>query len=171
MNPLERQGIISLTLHLACQMRAKNKEPHILWSRYWLQELVGMSTFSVLGMHECVNIQTSLEGRPVELKRPLFEVLDKTPKVRYVQMYVDSPHYHVTHRYCHLVSGLISLCDLQHHKTRAAMQRAADEYIMHVEDTTLKMVGQLSCRMEYVAVFDDASGIPGQLTPYDQGVW
>lgn len=75
-------------------------------------------------------------------------------------MFVTSPHCHFPIQYLHPVTGLIVLCNLQHHVSRLSLERAANDYISHVQDIQLKMVGQLSSQLEYVVAFNDSTGIP-----------
>lgn len=159
---IDREQIQAVSVHFACTISGKDKNTHLLWSRYGVQKVVGLTCqiFSVLCMHEAINIQTPLDGRPLDLKHPVLDILSKVGLVRFVQMYTTSPHCHFSAQVLHPVTGLIVLCNLQHHRTKETMLNAANNYINHVRDMCQKMVGQLKSRLEYVAVFNDSTGIP-----------
>lgn len=163
---LNRSLVVGMSLHLACTITAKDPETHLMWSRYGLQETVGLTTkvFSALGMHEVVNVQTALDKRQMELKHSLLAVFAKSP-LRFVQMYVDSPHVRLSPKHLHPVSCCIVLCGLQHHQSRQSLLRAAQEYVEHIRDCALKMVGQLAARVEYVTYIDQSCGILSVLRP------
>lgn len=124
--------------------------------------MVGLTSqiFSVLGMHEAINVQTPLDGRPLDLKYPILDILSKVGFVRFVQMYTTSPHCHFNAQVLHPVAGLIVLCNLQHQKTQEAMLHAANNHINHIQDMCLKMLRQLKFRLENETVFNDSTGIP-----------
>ncbi len=143
--------VTSMSVHTACNIKAKDPQVHILWSRYGLQDLVGVGgrLFSVLSMHEAVNFQTTLDKKRSNIKNTLLSLLS-SKTVRFLQLYVVSPHVHLRMTHKHPVSGVISTCGLLHHQTRKAMYTRAQTYLQHMEDLKLKMVGQLKSRIEQV---------------------
>lgn len=165
---LRSEEIECLTLHVACSIIHRDPDVHLFWSRNGLQKLVGTSCnmYSILGMHEAVNVQTRLNKRSLDLHQPLLDVFARTP-VRFVQLYVESPHHHFDAKHVHPISGLISLCNLQHHHVKSAMSRAADEYMERLQDLCIKMKGQFSLRLEYVTCLDHSWGIPQCLRAED----
>lgn len=153
---LNREFVKGLSVHMACRITAKDKNLHLLWSRHGLDHMVGFTTrqFTALGMHEAANAQTPLECPTLDLKHPLLTVLHQAP-LRFVQLYADSPHN--SH---HPVSGSVALCGLQHPQSQASVNKAAGEYIDHVQDCCTKMVGQLSLRLEAVSYLGDFWPVP-----------
>ncbi|CAL8238459.1 unnamed protein product, partial [Merluccius merluccius] len=165
---LDLTKVQAMSVHFALDLVAKDRDLHLLWSRFGLQQVVGLScsSYSVLGMHECINVQTPLDGRPLDIKHPLLKVLKHSP-VRFVQLYVPSPHVHFPLKVNHPISGILALCDLQHQKSREGMQNAATMYLRHVHDAHIKMVGQQGSRLEYVGYFSREGGIPAVIQAGD----
>lgn len=160
--------VAGMAVHFGCDVAAKDPDLHLLWSRFGLQQMVGLSCplYSVLGMHECINVQTPLDGRPVDLKHPILRVLADIP-VRFFQMYVPSPHVRYNISVSHPISGLITLCGLQHQQVKVGMLNAANLYMEHLQDVSLKMVGQQGSRLEYVGFFSQTTGIPASIKAED----
>lgn len=75
-------------------------------------------------------------------------------------MYISSPHCHFNLKFVHPVSGTIVVCELQHEATKLVMLNAANEYVEHIKDVCLKLLGQLYSRLEYVTSFHKLTGIP-----------
>ena len=88
-------------------MVAKDPDTHLLFSRYELQELVGVkgALFITLGMHETTNFQSNLDNSGMDVSKELLDVLTEHGKITFLQLYVDSPHTHLSMPYKHPVWG------------------------------------------------------------------
>ncbi len=134
---------------------------HLMLSRAGLEEMVGLrgSLYSTLSFNECSNYQSNLDGRPLDVCRPLLNVAypgeERRGTLNFLQVYTDSPHTHMTSSYKHPVSGVITTCGLMNHDTTRAIHPRAKEYVNHMEDFEAKLVKHLSCRLEQVRLFQD----------------
>ena len=122
--------------------------------------------FTILGMHEAVNIQTKTDKRSLDVHKPLLDIVARTP-LHFLQMYVDSPHCQLGRGFCHPISGCVAMCDLQHLQSKLALRNAAGKYLQSLQDCLLKMRGQTRLRLEYVTYIDRSWGIPHFLRPED----
>ena len=158
-NFLDHTKVSGMSVHFGCTLRAKDRECSLFWSRFGMQDLIGpqCQLFSVLGMNAAVNIQTPLDGRKAELKPDIYKICRE--KATFVQLYTPSPHVQYWPRYFHPISGLITLCNLQHPQTIGAMQREAQRYLDMVKDMEVKLVGAQDARFEYVAYFPSIATI------------
>lgn len=115
-------------------------------------------------------MQSRTDKRLLDIKGPLLKVF-KDQAVNFVQCYVDSPHCHLGRGYSHPISGCVTLCDLSHPKTKAAMQESANKYLASLQDILLKLRGNLGLRLEYVSYLDGSSGFPTELQPDHGKYW
>lgn len=152
---LDRSAIRAMSVHVACNIAAKDSNVHLLWARSGIKHMFGAGSreFTSLGLHECVNVQTTLDGRRVTLERGLLKVLPRNP-LRFVQVYTDTVHCRFSPRHYHPVSGAVVLCQLQHPQSAASIYATATEYLERVADCAQKMVGQLQARLECVVYLD-----------------
>ncbi|XP_029281300.1 uncharacterized protein LOC115003588 [Cottoperca gobio] len=158
--------ITSMSVHAACNIKAKDQNVAMLWSRSGLQDLVGVrgSLFTAMGMHEAVNFQTCTDHRMMDISRELRQ-LCVPASIIFLQLYVDSPHLHIRNPFKHPVSGVIATCGLSHPQFWKAMTSRAMGYLDHMEDLAEKMLCPFVLRMEQVAVFGGSQGIPSMLVP------
>ena len=84
---------LSLSVHVAVNVKAKDPAVHLMWSRFGVETVThdSGSTFTALGMHEAVNYQSEVD-HGVDIDPLLSGVLAGTPTVSFVQLYVDAPH-------------------------------------------------------------------------------
>lgn len=152
-------NITCASVHVACTLLPTDSRLQVMWSRVGLENLVGErgTLYPCLGMSECSNFQSNLDGRTMDVSRPLMDVLmcgeEKRGTLTFFQVYTDSPHTHLSVAYKHPVSGVIATCDLLHHERTKAMYGRAVEYMEHMVDLEAKLLKPLSCRLEQVRVF------------------
>ncbi|XDV26304.1 hypothetical protein PO909_030054 [Leuciscus waleckii] len=89
--------IVSVSLHTACNIHAKDPRIHLMWSRYGVQEVVGNigSLFSAVCMNEAANFSSNLDHRGLDIFRALrgvFKEVDLGYTLTFVQMYATTPH-------------------------------------------------------------------------------
>ena len=160
---VDHTQIKSVSVHAACTLvpvsTSGQSRMHLLWSRTGLEEVVGDRgmLFPTLSFGECANFQTNLDGRALDVRAPLLNVVccgkESRGNLNFLQVYTDSPHTHMTIPYKHPVSGVITTCGLMHHEVTKAMYARAKEYMAHMEDLRMKMVKPLCCRIEQVKLF------------------
>lgn len=147
------------SLHVAMTMKTNDRDGNLAWSRNGMQRVMGHSAniWTNMGMHETVNIQTPLPGKPIDINRQFYRVLtSQGHPINFIQFYTPTPFVRKTVKRPHPVSGLITMLDLQHHSTRQEMQAEAARYLSSMRDMQRKMVGQLALRVEYVARIESA---------------
>ncbi|KAL7372992.1 hypothetical protein ABVT39_025373 [Epinephelus coioides] len=161
-------SVKNVTVHVSLTLTSKSPDIHILYSRYALEQLVGVrgSLYSVLGMHECCNFQSNLNRLPMDVCPSLLQVFGRRGKVRFVQLYVDSPHHHFQQPFKHPVSGALATCNLSHPNYQAAVRKRAFAYVQNMEEIREHLVIQLGVRMEQV-VFLEGEDIPMVVKPRD----
>lgn len=149
---LNPDKVEDISAHFGLNIRAREKDTHVLWSRFGLQGLMGFScnTFTCLGMHETVNVQTTLNGKPVDVNRLIMDLFDPSLEITFVQLYTPSPHVKYQMRHFHPVRGLITLMDIQHQKTLELMRTEGHKYWSHIDDMERKLGPQLEARLEVV---------------------
>ena len=112
--------------------------------------------FTILGMHEAVNIQTKTDKRSLDVHKPLLDVVARSPL-----------HCQLGRGFCHPICGCVTMCDLQHPQSKLALRNAAGKYLQSLQDILLKTRGQTRLRLEYVTYLDRSWGIPHFLRPED----
>lgn len=95
------EGIKSLSVHVACKIGSNypidGRTLHVMWSRQGLQEVVGFrgSLFPTLSMCQCANFKSNLDGKPLTLALPIWDVcycgVESGGNLNFLQIYTDSP--------------------------------------------------------------------------------
>jgi len=155
-NELVNQQLISkTTLHVACNVVAKDPDILLMWARNGMEKVVGSegTLYTALGIHEAVNFQTVLDISPIRISRAL-DLTIKYP-VLFIQLYVDSPHIHVKSPFKHPVSGTIVTCGLSHPKYSTALETRATNYLDHMQDLSSKVICPFHLRLEFVILLKD----------------
>ncbi|KAL1268906.1 hypothetical protein QQF64_031195 [Cirrhinus molitorella] len=93
---LMRKGVHSITCHATCSINAKDPRVDLMWSHYGLQNIVGHrgSLFSVYGMAEAANFQSSLDRHNLTLDHDLMEVFNGAntfSDITFVKIYATTP--------------------------------------------------------------------------------
>lgn len=166
------ESVAALSVHHGCTITARDPALNLLWARHGLQKLVGPSfnAFSVLGIYEAMNVQTRTDRRLLDIRTPVLKVF-QGQDVNFVQFYVDAPHCHLGRGCSHPISGCVTLCDLQHPKTKAAMEKSSNNYLQSLQDILLKLNGHTGLRLEYVSHMDGSSDFPSELQPDEATYW
>lgn len=130
--------IKSISLHFACNISAQDPRTSLLFSRYGLQDLVGVrgSLCTTLGIHKATNFHSNLDNLPMDVSEELLNAVVLLPgaQLNFVQLYVDSPQAHLQMPYKHPVSGAIVTCGLSHPNFHVAVNQRAGTYLCHMTD-------------------------------------
>lgn len=106
--------VVQCSLHVACNLILLDPHTTLFWSRAGLERMFGPRArlFTCMSMHECVTVQTELDQHPPDILPALAEIVTR-PNVTFWQVYVDSPHTHLS-TFRHPISGLIVTGGLDH---------------------------------------------------------
>lgn len=144
-------GIVNVSYHVACNIRAQDTSVDLLWSRSGLQEVVGQrgTLFPVYSMSESANFQSNIDQVPLDVRGDLDQVLrHDNCTVNFLQLYAVTPHCHQATPAEHPVSRMITTCDLHIEKHRRMLLKDAKEYVQHMDDLALKTSGRIYVRLE-----------------------
>lgn len=146
----------SVSYHLAVKITAAEKDTHLFFSRFGLQDITGVrgSLFSTLGMHEACNFQSNLDTLSMDLSQDITNTLSPSGLITFVQLYADTPHFHYRQPFKHPVSGALVTCRLSHPNHQPAVISRATKYITHMQDLNHRLVCQVGCRIEQVVRFE-----------------
>ena len=144
-----RNNIVSASIHAAVNI-ACDTNIDLLWSSDGVQQVVGSrgTVSTCLSFGDCVNYQSNLDGRLVDISSELRNVCVYRNSVRFVQMYADIPHCLPNSRY-HPVSGGIALGVCAPVQTAQAYSRDAERYITTMEGNLIG-TKNAKCRLEFV---------------------
>ena len=144
----------SVSIHTACDIQSKCGDYHHFWSKYALQKLVGLkgSVFAALSMREAVNFQSNLDGKKMDISKPLQQIVVSPEQLTFIQLYADTPHNRTRTYYSHPVSGEIVCCGLMHHMTARAMSNRSRDYLLHMREHTRKLQTCVAARVEVVTL-------------------
>lgn len=142
--------VTTVSVHFACNVRAKVCQTHILFSRCGLEELVGLNgtLFTALGIHEATNFQSNLNNQPIDVSSELLSVLETHGKLTGCLKGISRWVCGESTSSWKNVSGAIVTCGLSHPRFHLAVQQRASRYLRHMRDLHDRMVGQLACRLE-----------------------
>lgn len=126
----------------------------LLWCREGVQLLVGCrgSICKTFSFTECINYQSNLDGRTLDINPDLKAVCSCPESLRFVQFYGDIPHRYPKCR-MHAVSAAI-IIPTGIHKSRSIVDRDAKTYISEVENN-FSNLQRCKCRLEFVVCLPD----------------
>ena len=148
LNHFKREHIKRVTIH--CAVDISSDEIELMWSRAGVQEIVGERGVlnSCLSFRDCVCYQSNLDGRLMDISPELRQIVQQPDKLRFVQLYVDTPHRRPNTRY-NPVSGCIAGGMVFPKSTADAFVRDAKKYISTL-NSNFTLMNNASCRIEFV---------------------
>ena len=119
----------------------------LMWSRAGIQDIVGERgvLHSCLSFRDCVCCQSNLDGKLMDISPNLRQIVKQPDRLRFVQLYVDSPHRRPHTRF-NPVSGCIAGGAVFPKPTVDAFQRDAKKYTSTF-DSNFSLMMNASCRL------------------------
>ena len=150
--------ILSLSVHTACNLDAREHNTHLLWARRGIQEVIGTrgKLFSCLSLSEAANFQSNLDSQAIDVTRDVRCCAKFPSKVTFIQLYSDTPHKRNESYYPHPISGVITCAGALHPNTSRAMMQRSEQYLANMKDNAMKLCGITTCRVEIVTRLEQA---------------
>ena len=146
---LHESGVEDICVHLGINI--SNNSNDILWCREGVNNMVGRrgKIVSSLSFFECVNFQSNLDEREIDVSRKLLEICQFPDSVRFVQLYSDTPHYR-PQTVVHPVSASVILAEgIFRETSQAKLRQDALEYLSEIRNN-FNQIREATCRMEFV---------------------
>lgn len=146
---LDESGVEDICVHVGIDIR--NEFNDVLWCREGVNAVVGNrgQITSALSFFECVNFQSNVDDREINVSKQLLEVCRFPEHVRFVQLYANTPHRRAT-LVPHSVSASILFAEgLLREPSYARLKRNTEEYIDEITNNFKQLRGS-TCRMEFV---------------------
>ncbi len=128
----------------------------LFWCRSGVKEVIGDrgTLSSAFSFFECVNYQSNLDRRLIDVSGRLRSICQFPEHMRFVQMYSDLPHRR-PQTVCHPISGSIIMVDriLPMH-SQQKVRREADDYLTELK-SNFAQVRNGNCRLEFVIRLPD----------------
>ena len=131
---------------------------YLFWCRSGVNKVIGERGHlsSAYSFFECVNFQSNLDHRSIDISGMLRSVCQFPECLRFVQMYSDLPHRR-PQTSCHPISGSIIMVEgILAVQSRQKICREANEYLSELKNN-FAQVRDASCRLEFVICLPSVS--------------
>lgn len=145
----DKSGVKDICVHVGINISSDNYD--FMWCREGVNNLLGKrgQITSSLSFFECVNFQSNLDGRALGVGRKVLEICRFPDDVRFVQVYLDTPHRRPK-TVVHPVSASVILAEgILRRPSQTKLNQDALQYLSEIRNN-FNQLREGKCRMEFV---------------------